>query len=76
METYNTRVAITMVKESIIDTMDKEIEAYQTYLEEKKEITKRKGIDPDNRLACLEYCIFKLDKFITKSIIYVQSMYE
>ena len=42
-----------MIKDGIIDTMDKEIEDYQKYLLAEGKITKLKGLDPDNRLACL-----------------------
>lgn len=52
METYNSRLAITMVRSGIIDTMDKEIENFQKELKNSGVITKEKGVDPDNRLAC------------------------
>ena len=39
-------------------------------------LDKLKGLDPDNRLACLEYCIFKLDKQIVKPLHYLQVMYD
>ena len=67
---------MSLVQDGIIRTMDQEIEEYQKYLLEKGEIKKLKGLDPDNRLACLQYCIFQLGKPIVKQIAYLQIMYS